>query len=40
MHRFFGLTLENKDEATLEPIFMLMYYMGFTYSEARALPIQ
>jgi hypothetical protein len=31
--------LENKAEATLNPIFLLMYYMGFTYVEARNLPI-
>ena len=38
MPRFFGLTSSDK-EIFLEPIFALMYYMGFTYNEAYALPI-
>lgn len=37
--RFFGLTTENKPNFQLEPIFLLMCYLGFSYSEARQLPI-
>ena len=36
--RFFGLTPEDK-EIFLEPVFNLMYYMGFTYTESMYLPI-
>ena len=36
--RFFGLTHDDK-ELFLEPIFSLMYYMGFTYAEAYKLPL-
>jgi len=36
--RFFGLTPSDK-EVFLEQIFALMYYMGFTYTEAYTLPI-
>ena len=35
---FFGLTPNDK-EVFLEPIFLLMYYMGFTYEEGMKLPI-
>lgn len=35
---FFGLTPENKN-IYLEPIFSLMYYMGFSYTEAYSLPV-
>jgi len=35
---FFGLTPENKN-IYLEPIFSLMYYMGFSYTEAYYLPV-
>lgn len=35
---FFGLTPEDK-EIILEPIFLLMYYMGFSYKECMNLPI-
>ena len=35
---FFGLTPSDKDYF-LEPIFALMYYLGFSYSEAYSLPI-
>ena len=38
MPRFFGLTPTDK-EVFLEQIFLLMYYMGFTYSESYNLPI-
>ena len=34
---FFGLTPDDK-EIYLEPIFILMYYMGFTYREGMELP--
>ena len=36
--RFFGLTPNDK-EIYLEPVFLLMYYMGFTYQEGMELPI-
>jgi len=35
---FFGLTPTDK-EIYLEPIFLLMYYLGFSYSEGYSLPI-
>ena len=35
---FFGLTPEDKI-IFLEPTFILMYYMGFTYNEAMSLPV-
>ncbi len=35
---FFGLTPNDK-EIYLEPIFILMYYMGFSHREAVTLPI-
>ena len=38
MPHFFGLTTSDKD-IFLEQIFLLMYYMGFTYYEAYNLPI-
>ena len=38
MPPFFGLTTSDK-EIYLEHIFLLMYYMGFTYTEAYRLPI-
>ena len=36
--RFFGLTPSDK-EVYLEQIFLLMYYMGFSYNEGYDLPI-
>ena len=36
--RFFGLTHSDK-EVYLEPVFILMYYMGFGNREAMDLPI-
>ncbi len=36
--RFFGLTPTDK-EVFLDPIFTLMYYVGFTFDEAYRLPI-
>ena len=36
--RFFGLTPNDK-EVYLEPVFVLIYYMGFSYREAFLLPI-
>ena len=38
MPGFFGLTPSDK-EVYLEHIFLLMYYMGFTYFESYSLPI-
>ena len=38
VRRFFGLTPSDK-EIYLEYIFVLMYYMGFTYNEAYRLPL-
>ena len=38
MPRFFGLTPNDK-EMFLQHIFLLMYYMGFTYTEAYQLPV-
>ena len=38
-HRFFGLTPSDR-EIYLEQAFLLMYYGGFTYSEAYKLPVQ
>ncbi len=35
---FFGLT-PNYQENLLDEIFYLVYYMGFTYSDAYALPV-
>lgn len=37
--RFFGLTPENKEQLCLEPLFLLTYYGGFSYTEAYNLPI-
>lgn len=42
MPGFFGLTPENSadyKESVLEAIFLLMYYGGFSYRDARKLPI-
>ena len=36
--RFFGLTQSDKN-LFLEQIFTLMYYVGFTYTEAYSLPV-
>ena len=38
MPRFFGLTPSDK-VVFLEPMFVLMYYMGFTYQDAYTLPV-
>ena len=38
MPGFFGLTPSDK-EIYLEQIFLLMYYLGFSYSEGYSLPI-
>ena len=38
MPGFFGLTPSDK-EIYLEQIFLLMYYMGFSYTEGYQLPI-
>ena len=38
MPRFFGLTPEYR-EVQLDQVFLLMYYGGFTYTEARKLPV-
>ncbi len=35
---FFGLTPNDKD-VYLEPVFLLVYYMGMNYTEAYHLPI-
>ena len=35
---FFGLTPNDKD-IYLQPTFILMYYMGFTYTEVQNLPV-
>jgi hypothetical protein len=37
--RFFGLRPEDKEAVILEPIFLLMYYCGFTYREAYNMPV-
>jgi hypothetical protein len=37
---FFGLTPEHKESLILEPLFLLMYYGGFTYTEAYNLPVR
>ena len=37
--RFFGLTAEDKGNVTLESVFTLMYYGGFTFTEAWNLPV-
>jgi hypothetical protein len=39
VRRFFGLTLEDKANVTLESVFNLIYYGGFTFTEAWKLPI-
>lgn len=39
MLAFFGLRPEDKADIILEPIFLLMYYGGFTYKEAYNLPV-
>ena len=39
MLAFFGLRPENKADIILEPIFLLMYYAGFTYKEAYNMPV-
>lgn len=36
---FFGLSPEDKESIILEPLFLLMYYGGFTYKEAYNLPV-
>ena len=36
---FFGLTSTDR-EYVLEQVFLLMYYGGFTYTEASQVPIQ
>ena len=36
---FFGLTPADKEQLILEPIFLLMYYCGFTYTEAYNIPV-
>jgi hypothetical protein len=36
----FGLSPNDKEAVILEPMFLLMYYGGFTYTEAYNLPIQ
>jgi hypothetical protein len=38
VHHFFGLT-HNDKKIFLEQIFLLMYYMGFTYVESYSIPI-
>ena len=38
MPRFFGLTPSDKP-LFLEQIFLLMYYMGFTYTEGYNIPV-
>jgi len=35
----FPLTYENREQVFLESIFLLIYYLGFTYTEALNLPI-
>lgn len=35
---FFGLTNENKEDI-LEEQFILMYYIGFTWTDVRKLPV-
>ena len=35
---FFGLTPSNKD-IFLDQIFLMMYYLGFTYREAYNIPV-
>lgn len=37
---FFGLSSSDKADLILEPAFILMYYGGFTYTEAMMLPVQ
>lgn len=39
MLAFFGLRPEDKSDIILEPIFLLMYYGGFTYKEAYNMPV-
>lgn len=36
---FFGLHPDSKADVILEPIFILMYYGGFTYKEAYNMPV-
>jgi len=36
---FFGLTPEQKAPVVLEGVFALMYYAGFSYTEAFKLPV-
>jgi hypothetical protein len=36
---FFGLKVEDKEQVILEPMFLLMYYGGFTWKEAFHLPV-
>ena len=38
MLRFFGLTPNNKD-IYLDQIFLLIYHLGFTYSDAYKCPV-
>lgn len=39
MLTFFGLRPEDRELLVLEPIFLLMYYCGFTYREAYNIPV-
>ena len=39
MSNFFGLQPTDKEMLILEPAFLLMYYMGFSYRETINLPV-
>lgn len=36
---FFGLTPNDKEALQLEPTFILMHHLGFTYSDAMSIPV-
>ena len=37
--RFFGLTPADRETVLLEPTFLLMHHLGFTYADAMQLPV-
>lgn len=36
---FFGLTPADREAVLLEPTFLLMHHLGFTYADAISLPV-
>jgi len=40
VYLFFGLESSDRAAVVLEPVFLLMYYMGFTYVESYNIPVE